>query len=107
MFDFFFFSPPLLLLKIHAYNLETNTWEEIATKPHKKKDYPAARRCHSCVQIKNDVFVCGGYNGEVILGDIWKLCWEKVLAFFPHLANLSRSQLLHLGLTQGLVERLK
>ncbi|KAG8138522.1 hypothetical protein E2320_004396 [Naja naja] len=145
--------------KIHAYNLETNTWEEITTKPHKKKDYPAARRCHSCVQIKNDVFVCGGYNGEVILGDIWKLnlqtfqwvklpavmpepagcmyvhggvvdihrnrrtgslfkmwlvvpsllelCWEKVLAFFPHLANLSRSQLLHLGLTQALIERLK
>ncbi|XP_061494013.1 kelch domain-containing protein 10 [Rhineura floridana] len=155
--------------KIHAYNLETNTWEEIATKPHKKKDFPAARRCHSCVQIKNDVFVCGGYNGEVILGDIWKLnlqtfqwvkllavmpepvyfhcaavtpagcmyvhggvvdiqrnrrtgslfkmwlvvpsllelSWEKLLGFFPHLANLTRSQLLHLGLTQGLIERLK
>ncbi|KAL7979841.1 hypothetical protein Chor_008179 [Crotalus horridus] len=131
--------------------------------------YPAARRCHSCVQIKNDVFVCGGYNGEVILGDIWRLslqtfqwvklpalmpepvyfhcaavtpagcmyvhggvvdihrnrrtgslfkmwlvvpsllelCWEKLLIFYPHLANLSRSQLLHLGLTQGLIERLK
>uniref|UniRef100_A0A8D0C549 Kelch domain-containing protein 10 n=1 Tax=Salvator merianae TaxID=96440 RepID=A0A8D0C549_SALMN len=155
--------------KIHAYNLETNTWEEIATKPYKKKEFPAARRCHSCVQIKNDVFVCGGYNGEVILGDIWKLnlqtfqwvklpavmpepvyfhcaavtpagcmyvhggvvdihrnrrtgslfkmwlvvpsllelSWEKLLEFFPHLANLSRSQLLHLGLTQGLIERLK
>ncbi|KAH0617205.1 hypothetical protein JD844_029031 [Phrynosoma platyrhinos] len=155
--------------KIHAYNLETNTWEEIATKPYKKKEFPAARRCHSCVQIKNDVFVCGGYNGEVILGDIWKLnlqtfqwvklpavmpepvyfhcaavtpagcmyvhggvvdihrnrrtgslfkmwlvvpsllelCWEKLLGFFPHLAKLPRSQLLHLGLTQGLIERLK
>lgn len=22
--------------KIHAYNLETNAWEEIATKPHEK-----------------------------------------------------------------------
>lgn len=116
-----------------------------------------------------DVFVCGGYNGEVILGDVWKLnlqtfqwvklpaampepvyfhcaavtpagcmyvhggvvnihenkrtgslfkmwlvvpsllelCWEKLLESFPQLATLSRSQLLHLGLTQGLVERLK
>ncbi|XP_073185025.1 kelch domain-containing protein 10 isoform X4 [Lepidochelys kempii] len=162
-------KPNRIYGQIHAYNLETNTWEEIATRPHEKIGFPAARRCHSCVQIKNDVFVCGGYNGEVILGDIWKLnlqtfqwvklpavmpepvyfhcaavtpagcmyvhggvvnihenkrtgslfkmwlvvpsllelSWEKLLGFFPHLATLSRSQLLHLGLTQGLIERLK
>lgn len=29
--SFFLFLP-----KIHAYNLETNAWEEIATKPHEK-----------------------------------------------------------------------
>ncbi|XP_058580265.1 kelch domain-containing protein 10 isoform X6 [Neofelis nebulosa] len=76
------------LNKIHAYNLETNAWEEIATKPHEKIGFPAARRCHSCVQIKNDVFICGGYNGEVILGDIWKLNlqtfqWVKLPATMP------------------------
>eukprot|EP00069_Balaena_mysticetus_P006036 bmy_18386T0 len=158
------------LNKIHAYNLETNAWEEIATKPHETIGFPAAQRCYSCVQIKNDVFICGGYNGEVILGDVWKLdlqtsqwvkltatmpepvhfhgaavtpagctyvhggvvnihenkrtgslfkiwlvvvpsllelSWEKLLAASPNLANLSRTQLLHLGLTQGLIEGLK
>ncbi|MBN3298403.1 KLD10 protein, partial [Amia calva] len=155
--------------KVHAYNLETNWWEEITTKPHEKIGYPAARRCHSCVQIRNDVFICGGYNGEMILGDLWKislqtfqwtklpavmpepayfhcaavtpagcmyihggvvnihenkrtgslfkiwlvvpslleLCWEKLLKSFPQLAQLSTLQLINLGLTQELIERLK
>lgn len=35
-----------------------------------------------------DVFICGGYNGEVILGDIWKLNlqtfqWVKLPAIMP------------------------
>ncbi|KAG8576760.1 hypothetical protein GDO81_009957 [Engystomops pustulosus] len=155
--------------KIHAYNFETNTWEDIPTKPHENLGFPAARRCHSCVQIKHEVFICGGYNGEVILGDLWKLnlqtfqwtklpavmpepayfhcaavtpagcmyihggvvniqqnkrtgslfkiwlvvpsllelCWENLLKYFPHLAHLPTNQLLQLGLSQGLIERLK
>ncbi|KAG7239399.1 hypothetical protein INR49_029154 [Caranx melampygus] len=128
-----------------------------------------SQRCHSCVQIKNDVFICGGYNGELILADLWKinlqtfqwsklpavmpepayfhcaavtpagcmyihggvvnihenkrtgslfkiwlavpslleLCWEKLLQAFPHLTSLPTMQLLNLGLTQELIERLK
>nr|DBA31438.1 TPA: hypothetical protein GDO54_007289 [Pyxicephalus adspersus] len=155
--------------KIHAYNFEANTWEEIPTKPHENLGFPAARRCHSCVQIKHEVFICGGYNGEVILGDLWKLnlltfqwtklpammpepayfhcaavtpagcmyihggvvniqqnkrtgslfkiwlvvpsllelCWENLLKHFPQLAHLPTNQLLQLGLSQGLIERLK
>uniref|UniRef100_A0A8D3C181 Kelch domain-containing protein 10 n=1 Tax=Scophthalmus maximus TaxID=52904 RepID=A0A8D3C181_SCOMX len=155
--------------KVHAYNLETNSWEEINTKPHDKIGYPAPRRCHSCVQIRDDVFICGGYNGELILADLWKinlqtfqwsklpavmpepayfhcaavtpagcmyihggvvnifenkrtgslfkiwlavpslleLCWERLLKAFPHLSSLPTMQLINLGLTQELIERLK
>uniref|UniRef100_A0A3B4YWG6 Kelch domain-containing protein 10 n=1 Tax=Stegastes partitus TaxID=144197 RepID=A0A3B4YWG6_9TELE len=146
--------------KIHAYNLETNYWEEIVTKPQEKIGFPAARR---------QVFICGGYNGELILSDLWKinlqtfqwtklpalmpepayfhcaavtpagcmyvhggvvnmsgnrrtgslykvwlvvpslleLTWEKLLKTFPHLSQLSALQLLSLGLTHTLVQRLK
>ncbi|KAK5614491.1 Kelch domain-containing protein 10 [Crenichthys baileyi] len=155
--------------KMHAYNLETNYWEEIVTKPHEKIGYPAARRCHSCVQVKDDVFICGGYNGDLILSDLWKInlqtfqwtklpavmpepayfhcaavtpagcmyvhggvvnmfgnrrtaslykvwlvvpsllemTWEKLLKTFPHLPQLSALQLLSLGLTHSLIQRLK
>uniref|UniRef100_A0A8C7ZEZ3 Kelch domain-containing protein 10 n=1 Tax=Oryzias sinensis TaxID=183150 RepID=A0A8C7ZEZ3_9TELE len=74
--------------KIHAYNLETNYWEEMVTKPHEKIGYPASRRCHSCVQVKDEVFICGGYNGESILSDLWRLNlrtfqWMKLPAVMP------------------------
>ncbi|XP_032827478.1 kelch domain-containing protein 10 isoform X1 [Petromyzon marinus] len=74
--------------KINAYNLENNMWEEIMTKPHDKIGFPAARRCHSCVQIGKDVFICGGYDGERIFGDLWRLNlgsfqWTKLPAEMP------------------------
>lgn len=78
--------------------------------------YPAARRCHSCVQVKDgkdsfthfnvctpicclkcftspsvstpEVFICGGYNGELIMPDLWKINlrtfqWTKLPAVMP------------------------
>lgn len=36
-----------------------------------------------------------------------ELCWEKLLKAFPHLTSLSTVQLLNLGLTKELIERLK
>lgn len=32
----FMYSTPFCLFQVHAYNLETNYWEEIVTKPHEK-----------------------------------------------------------------------
>lgn len=43
----------------------------------------------------------------LVVPSLLELSWEKLLEYFPYLATLSKAQLLHLGLTQGLVERLK
>ena len=45
--------------------------------------FPASRRCHSCVQLHEMAYICGGYNGDVIHGDLWKinlksLQWTKL-----------------------------
>lgn len=44
--------------------------------------------CYCLSPVSTDVFICGGYNGEVILGDIWKLNlqtfqWVKLPATMP------------------------
>uniref|UniRef100_A0A8C5TBH4 Kelch domain-containing protein 10 n=1 Tax=Malurus cyaneus samueli TaxID=2593467 RepID=A0A8C5TBH4_9PASS len=140
-------------LQIHAYNLETNTWEEITTKPHEKigaifllkvgfnvilgdvwklnlqtfqwvklpavMPEPVYFHC-AAVTPAGCMYVHGGvvnihenkrtgslFKMWLVVPSLLELCWEKLLESFPHLATLSRSQLLHLGLTQGLVERLK
>lgn len=36
-----------------------------------------------------------------------ELCWEKLIKAFPHLTSLPTMQLLNLGLTEELIERLK
>ncbi|KAJ0015482.1 hypothetical protein NQD34_009102 [Periophthalmus magnuspinnatus] len=36
-----------------------------------------------------------------------ELCWEKLLKVFPHLTTLPTMQLLNLGFTQELIERLE
>ena len=35
--------------------------------------YPEARRCHSTAQIKQHVWVFGGYDGDDVFGDAWQL----------------------------------
>lgn len=58
---------------IPVFEIDTDTWHHYACAPDSVHDFPAARRCHSCVQLQHDVYMCGGYNGEMIFGDFWAL----------------------------------
>ncbi|KFB48395.1 AGAP005004-PA-like protein [Anopheles sinensis] len=69
-----------ILSSIPAYDMKTNKWDYCVTKPDPKAGLPgipAARKCHSCVQIQTDqgleVIVAGGYDGVMYFRDIWKL----------------------------------
>ncbi|XP_054278630.1 kelch domain-containing protein 10-like [Macrosteles quadrilineatus] len=70
---------------VFAFNLTTNTWEKMNTRPDDKarEVFPSRRRCHSCVQRDHFVFIIGGFTGQLILKDIWRLDlknyqWEKL-----------------------------
>ncbi|XP_002741199.1 kelch domain-containing protein 10-like [Saccoglossus kowalevskii] len=74
--------------KVHSFNFETNRWEIIQTKASYMGYFPPPRRCHSCVQQGNDVYICGGYDEHRIFGDIWKLTldnlrWSRLRARLP------------------------
>lgn len=69
------------LEEIPAFCLRTSEWQFIKTKPDptvKAPGYPAARKCHSCIQYATDVgievVVAGGYcDDRNYFNDIWKL----------------------------------
>eukprot|EP00064_Thunnus_orientalis_P012609 superscaffoldBa00001954_g12644 len=155
---------------LHRLDLTTREWTHL--KPNNTPtDLPEERisSCPPVSQLCAEVFICGGYNGEMILPDLWKinlqtfqwtklpavmpepayfhcaavtpagcmyvhggvvnmsgnrrtgslykvwlvvpslleLTWEKLLKTFPHVAQLSTLQLLSLGLTHTLIQRLK
>ncbi|XP_052859996.1 kelch domain-containing protein 10 homolog [Anopheles cruzii] len=69
-----------ILSTIPVYDIKTNQWEYVVTTPDSKARLPgtpAARKCHSCVQIRTEqgveVIVAGGYDGNAYFRDIWKL----------------------------------
>lgn len=43
---------------------------------------------HFTLSLPSEVYICGGYNGEVILSDLWKLNlqtfqWSRLPAVMP------------------------
>ncbi|VVC92686.1 kelch domain-containing protein 10 homolog [Leptidea sinapis] len=68
------------LIEIPMYDLETNTWSLLTSKPDDTmKDIvtPLPRKCHGAVQIDTDsgvqVFVVGGTDGYAVFEDVWRL----------------------------------
>ncbi|XP_066593743.1 kelch domain-containing protein 10 homolog [Prorops nasuta] len=66
--------------KIPAFDIEKNKWVTLNTKGDcYDESYPEARRCHGCVQHTDQetgvtsVIISGGYNGDTIFSDVWKL----------------------------------
>ncbi|XP_015909567.2 kelch domain-containing protein 10 [Parasteatoda tepidariorum] len=73
------------LSRLPVFNLDTNTWFQIAT----TGDCPEPRRCHSCVQIKSDVYICGGLDAVHNYSCLYKinlktLVWEKLKISLPY-----------------------
>ncbi|KAK3103056.1 hypothetical protein FSP39_016129, partial [Pinctada imbricata] len=69
--------------KIPSYDLQGEIWEDLTTKPDPKHGFPAPRKCHSCVKFKNAAYICGGFDTEIIMNDVWKLSlstfqWTKI-----------------------------
>lgn len=60
---------------IPAFNLETCQWESLVTRPHRgsPREFPEPRRCHSISHVGDDVFVCGGFDGDTIFNHLWRL----------------------------------
>lgn len=100
------------LSEIPAFNLKTNTWKMVQTKPDptfsppgNKVAFPEARKCHACVQFEtlqgSSVVIIGGYD-TCYYNDIWKLnlrtlewkCLGKMPSFRPlffHDATVTRA----------------
>jgi len=58
---------------VPVIDLETRCWTRRPCHRDDRHGYPAARRCHSCVQLGHLAYICGGYNGQTIFGDLWMI----------------------------------
>ncbi|GFO40472.1 kelch domain-containing protein 10 [Plakobranchus ocellatus] len=66
------------LVYIPTFNLESCQWGSLKSVPDPQHGYPSSRKCHSCSQFGNDVYVIGGVSGRsasnrvILYDDIWK-----------------------------------
>jgi len=76
---------------IYAFDLATNSWINKATHGDSsipidesiEEQYPEPRKCHTCAQNGQYVYLLGGYNNTIIFSDIWRidltdLQWRKM-----------------------------
>lgn len=80
----------LFFWKIPVFDLKTCQWREVATNGDDSQmlKHPGRRRCHDLVQIKNFVYIIGGYKKKYIYDDLWilnleNLQWKKVPQTMP------------------------
>lgn len=97
---------------VPVIDVELRCWTRRPCVRDSRYGYPAARRCHSCVQLGHVVYVCGGYNGHTIFGDLWMIDlltmqWTRLPAVLPepvyfHSAGVTSSGLMvvHGGVVQ-------
>ncbi|KAK3779707.1 hypothetical protein RRG08_013662 [Elysia crispata] len=66
------------LIDVHTFNIVTREWGTVKTIADPQHGHPASRKCHSCSQFKNDVYLVGGLSGTsatnqvTLFDDIWK-----------------------------------
>ncbi|XP_059091748.1 kelch domain-containing protein 10-like [Tigriopus californicus] len=77
--------------QIPAFNLETGLWERQTTWPNRRsaQEFPEPRRCHSISHWGDDVFLCGGFDGDAIFNQLWRLHlptmrWYHIKCPLPH-----------------------
>lgn len=97
---------------IPVINVDSGLWDMRRCLGDVIHGYPAARRCHSCVQLKDEAFICAGYNGQDIFDDLWvinlvTLKWTCLPATVPnpiyfHSASVTENglMLIHGGVVQ-------
>jgi len=71
--------------ELPTFDLKEKRWFYTRTKPdafatidNSDDGYPEARRCHGTVQVGNQAFVVGGYDGDDVFGDAWMLNLERM-----------------------------